>query len=218
VQKTLRRADIHKIVTCDNNYDKTYYAFLNDDAGTVLVNRYDLTRDNIWCVYRGDLFRNITGAFVFNGNLFFANQTEVFCLDEDMRKDASTVPGGESVSIKANWESGFMGFGADFLRKYVSHIYISVLPEAKSKLTVTAQTDRRETYMEKQISGNVFSFGNLDFSEFTFETSTAPKIKRIRMKVKKFVYYKLIFRVDGDGAAATVLGFDQEVRFGSMAK
>jgi hypothetical protein len=46
----------------------------------------------------------------------------------------------------------------------------------------------------------------------------APKIRRVRLKVKKFVYYKLIFRVETEGATATILGYDQTVRFGSMTK
>ncbi len=34
----------------------------------------------------------------------------------------------------------------------------------------------------------------------------------------KHRYYKLIFKVNMDGALATVLGYDQKVRFASMAK
>ena len=49
------------------------------------------------------------------------------------------------------------------------------------------------------------------------ETAFAT-VNRIRLKVKKFVYYKLIFKVNTDGALATVLGYDQKVRFASMAK
>jgi hypothetical protein len=36
--------------------------------------------------------------------------------------------------------------------------------------------------------------------------------------VKKFVYYKLIFKATKPGAKVTVLGYDQEVRHASMAK
>lgn len=54
--------------------------------------------------------------------------------------------------------------------------------------------------------------------QFTFDTNNTPKIHKIRLKAKKFVYYKLVFRVDSEGATATVLSFDQKVRFGSMAK
>ena len=111
-----------------------------------------------------------------------------------------------------------MAFGADFRRKYSSQIYVSMLPSSYSEMVVTASTDKREEYMEKSLSSNVFGFGNLNFSHWTFDTRNTPRIQRVRLKVKKFVYYKLIFRVEAAGARATVLGFDQQVRFSSMAK
>ena len=219
VQRSLRNApDIHRFVTCDNDFDKTYYVFLNDDLGTVLVNRYDLAKNDIWCIYRGELFKNIANAFVFGGNLFFANGTEVFCFNDSATKDAPAAAGGEPVSIKALWESGYMDFGADFRRKFNSEIYLSILPQAHSELVVTAETDRRSEYTEKTVTSNIFDFSNLNFEHFTFDTNNTPKIHRIRLKAKKFVYYKLVFRVEAEGATATVLSYDQKIRFGSMAK
>ena len=218
VQRSLRNADIHKIVTCDNSFDKTYYAFLNDEYGTVLVNRYGLGKENLWCIYRGELFKGVTHAFLFGAEVFFTNGEEAFCFNSDLRKDAALTPGGEALDIKAVWESGYMDFGADFRRKYTSQVYVSMLPQSNSKMTITAETDRRSEYTEKTITSNIFDFANVDFRNWTFDTNNTPKIQRVRLKVKKFVYYKLVFRVDGGGAAATVLGYDQEIRFGSMAK
>lgn len=218
IQRSLRDADIHKIVTCDNNFEKTYYAFLNDDQGTVLVNRYDLTKEDIWCIYRGELFKDVTNVFVFDGTVFFANGVEVFCLNESMTKDAPVVPGEESAGIKARWESGYMDFGADYRRKFTSQIYVSMLPRSNSEMIITAETDRRSDHMEKTVYSNIFFWPDAGFPNWTFDTNATPKIQRVRLKVKKFVYYKLIFRVESDGATATVLGYDQEIRFGSMAK
>ena len=45
-----------------------------------------------------------------------------------------------------------------------------------------------------------------------------PRIRRVRLKVKKFVYYKLIFRVEEPGSRATVLSYDMKVRFSSNVK
>ena len=111
-----------------------------------------------------------------------------------------------------------MDFGADFRRKFTSQIYVSMLPQPNSEMTITAETDRRSEYMEKTVTNNIFTWENVDFSKWTFNTNNTPKIQRVRLKVKKFVYYKLIFRVEAPNASATVLGYDQEIRFGSMAK
>lgn len=218
VQRSLRKADIHKIVTCDNNFEKTYYVFLNDDQGTVLVNRYDLAKENIWCIYRSDRFRSVANVFVFDGMVFFTNGTEVFCLDENLTMDTADTPGGTSVGIKALWESGYMDFGADFRRKFTSQIYVSMMPRSNSEMIITAETDRRSDHMEKTVYSNIFFWPNANFPNWTFDTNATPKIQRVRLKVKKFVYYKLIFRVEAEGSTATVLGYDQEIRFGSMAK
>jgi hypothetical protein len=219
VQRSLRNApDIHKFVTCDNDFDKTYYVFLNDNFGTVLVNRYDLARDDIWCIYRGEIFKGVTNVFIFNGNVFFTNGTEIFCFGENLTKDVPVDPAGNPTNIKALWESGYMNFGADFCRKFTSQIYVSMLPQAHSEMIITAKTDRRSEYMEKTVTSNIFSWDNVDFRHWTFDTNNTPKIQKVRLKVKKFVYYKLVFRVESEGATATVLGFDQQIRFGSMAK
>lgn len=218
IETSLKKADIQKIVTCDDTFHKTYYLFLNDGRGTVLVNRYDAGRDGVWFQYNGELFKNVSKAFVSGGRMVFVGKEEAFYLDDTVTVDAPAVSSGASAAIPAVWESGFMSFGADFRRKYSSYIYVSVRPESNSSLTITASTDRRETYMEKSVSSNVFNFENLNFENFTFSLDQSPKIRRIRLKVKKFVYYKLIFRVEEPGAQATVLSFDQQVRFSSMVK
>lgn len=218
VKYTLQNADTNAIVACDDTFHKTYYLFLNDDDGTVLVNRYDATRDGVWFLYTGPLFSGVKNAFMSGGKLVFIAATEAFYLDDLATMDAPTTAGGTPTPIKALWESGYMSFGADFRRKYSSYIYISIRPEGNSTLAVTAATDRRETYMEKSLHSDVFSFENMNFDTFTFNLNQAPNIQRIRLKIKKFVYYKLIFRIEVPGSQATVLGFDQQVRFSSMVK
>lgn len=218
VEKSLQKADYDQIVTCDDNFSKSYYVFLNDEDGTVLVNRYALEKDGIWCVYQSNLCKNVRNAVMHGGKMVFVTDNDVFYFSESNSQDAPEISGGDSQTIDALWESGYMAFGADFRRKYSSQIYVSMLPSSYSEMVVTASTDKREEYMEKSLSSNVFGFGNLNFSHWTFDTRNTPRIQRVRLKVKKFVYYKLIFRVEAAGARATVLGFDQQVRFSSMAK
>ena len=128
------------------------------------------------------------------------------------------VSAAAPIQIKAYWESGFMSFGADFRRKYSSDIYVSVQPQSGSQIIVTAETDKRSDYLEKIVENDVFQWSNANFREWTFNTNDRPTINRVRLKVKKFVYYKLKFRIDKEGAQGTVLGVDQKVRFASMAK
>lgn len=215
VSKSFQKAAPEQMVTCDDNHGQTYYVFLNN--GRVLVNRYALEGD-IWCLYRSGLFQNVRWAGMVGRTMVFATETDIFRFSSGAVTDAPALIGGEAQSISAVWESGYMDFGADFRRKYSSNIYISMLPQSRSNLAITARTDRRESYMEKAIGSNIFSFDNASFTNWSFDMNSTPKLKRVRLKVKKFVYYKLIFRVEEPGTRATVLSFDQEVRFSSKVK
>lgn len=218
VEKSFAKADVSKIVTCDDDFKKNYYVFLNDSEGTVLVNRYELNKENCWCVYKSSLFRNVRWAMIHGGEMVFFNDTEGFRLAEGITGDAPELEGDEPQQIRAIWESGFMDFGADFRRKYSSEIYISIAPQAGSEVIVTAETDKRADYLEKTVKNSLFGFDNINFADFTFNTNDRPTINRVRLKVKKFVYYKLIFRIEKYGATGTILGVDQKIRFASMAK
>lgn len=203
VDKTLKKGDVAKVITCDDNYRKIYFVFLNDEEGTVLVNRYGIGAEKLWTVYKGQIFRNVAGASMCGTTMCFRTDREVFAFDENALTDAPVINGEDDTAIEAVWESGFHHFGADYRRKYSSILYLSMLSEENSELTVTAETDKRDDYLEKTV---------------TWEQEDSPKIKRIRLKTKKFVYYKLKLRVGTKGKRATVLGYDQQVRFASMAK
>lgn len=218
VEKTLEKADISRIVTCDDDFRKTYYVFLNDEEGTVLVNRYELNKGNCWCVYKSSLCTDVRNVVIHAGDMVFFNDKEGFYLDQIISRDAPIEVGGEPQKIQAVWESGFMHFGADFRRKYSSEIYISILPQMNSEVIITAKTDKRDDYLEKTVVNSLFGWNNIYFSDFTFSLNDKPKIQRVRLKVKKFIYYKLVFRIDKDGATGTILSVDQKIRFASMAK
>ena len=215
VVNTLAKATPMNIVTCDDNANKTYYMFLNDEIGTVLVNRYDL---DAWTMYTGEVFKGIRYAQICGNQMLFANQNTVFCLDEAADFDDPIAEDGEATPILAVWESGFMDFGAGYLKKYASRIWLSLLPESNSELDITVRTDKRDDYITKAASYSFLDFSKIDFSRFSFVPRQAPTVKRIQIKVKKFIYYKLIFRVSTPGCRATVLGYEQQVRFSSPVK
>lgn len=149
IGRTLQDADLRKAVAFDDGVEKTYYVFLNDSQGTVAVNRYELGKDGgLWLLYRGEVFRNVTRCVSFGKKLVFFTDTEAFTLSRYAHMDA--LPKEGSAAIPAIWVSGNMSFGADFRRKYSSYLYFSILPQASTKVTVTAETDRRGTTWTKK--------------------------------------------------------------------
>lgn len=233
VSRTLAKADLTKAVACDDGIDKTYYVFLNDDEGTVLVNRYDI---EAWSIYKSKSTTNIKQCEAFDGKVVFLrdesytvgeevyNNSCLYFFDTGSNYDYSRNRDTEGLlletqePVQAVWESGFMDFGAPNKLKFSSKLWVSMFPESGSEMEVTVKTDKRGEYMVKTAGYNFLDFSRMDFSNFSFLTYAAPKVRRIMLKVKKFVYYKLIFRVTKPGARATVLGYEQQVRYSSDVK
>lgn len=219
VKQTLSKADYSKIVTCDDNSTQTYYMFLNDEEGTVIVNRYNI---DVWTIYKGDVFTGVNYAMSSQKDILFVNDEGIFTFDAAYTFDDAKIINKQETAIKCVWESGYMSFGADYLKKHSSTLWISMLPENKSRMHVTVKTDKKDEYIEKSVGQPLLDFSDISFPNFSFLRSNAPQIKRIKIKVKKFVYYKLIFKVatteDTAGDRATVLGYDQQIRYSSAVK
>lgn len=221
VGRSLRAADIQRIVTCDDNYTHTYYAFLNDLDGTVLVNRYSLVKGGVWFIYKSECFRNVRFAVMHGGTMtIILDDGELLYFDTGYPYDEADNARSR-LAIRSIWESGYQPMGADYRRKSSGIIYVSCIPRGSPSLTVTAQSDRKsggESYAQKVISNSLFSFSTLRFSTLSFNALSTPHINRVKLKVKKFVYYKLIFKAEEPGCQASVLSYDQEIRYSGMAK
>lgn len=218
VRKTLAAANAENIITADDNTTQTYYMFLGDSDGTILVNRYE---QDVWTMYKTPLAVGVKAAMLCDTDLCFLTDTGVFVLDPYSRFDVALGATEEApvrYPIEAVWESGYEGFGADYRRKFSSWLWVSIKPENYSEVTITAATDKKSTYPEKNIVSEIFNYGAIDYCNWSYTASGSIRTKRLRLKVKKVTYYKLIIRVDKPGARATVLGYDQLVRYTSYTK
>lgn len=207
VVKTLASADTSKIVTCDDGNTKTWYAFLNNGSGTVLVHRYGL---DVWFAYQSEFLDEVTSAFVFDKKVTFLRNGQLFVFDENAVRDEDE--NGDVHQIEAVWESGFQDFGASYRRKDSDQLWVSMLPVDGASVYVSVETDARQDYEECELSTDLApEYGDA-------EPSGVPFVTRLRMKIKRFVYYKLCFRVKDPGASPVILGYDQHIRFSSSVK
>ena len=212
VARSLASADPSKIITCDDNSTHTNYIFLGDSNGTILVHRYNL---DVWSLFRSPLAVGVKQATVCENNLVFRTDFGIFFLDPAARYDTD----GPSVhGIPATWESGYMDFGENYRRKFTSFLWFAVKPESYSAFTITAASDRKSNYAEKSIRSELFDYSKINYGKWSYDASSAIRTRRIKLKVKKAIFYKLIIKVTEPGAKATVLGFDQLVRFTSLVK
>ena len=121
---------------------------------------------------------------------------------------SETYKSDDGEGIPCRWHSGNMDFDADYRRKYSSLIWVSLKPDSNARVDMTAMTDKRSTYTVKRAASNLATFSGVDFRHFSFITNRNPQIERLKLKVKKFAFYKLVITCDENSATTTVLGVD----------
>lgn len=203
--KTFKTSDCY---CYDDNDNQEYYICYNNEA---LVFNY---ASDGWARYTDfpvSCMANVHGELYigdFNGKL------------KHLSYDYPADDFGEETqrAINAYWESGSMSFGQDYMRKYAAMLWVGLKPESPSEVWVTVQTDRDANHNEKVVGVDMFSFANMDFEEWDFNVNSRPAMRRLKIKAKKFVFYKLIFKSNSDSANATVLAADIRVRFTGYTK
>lgn len=187
----------------DDNVAQEYYICYN---GNALVYNYAA---NVWYAYSNFPAACMCGL----GNDLYMGTT-----GGQLRLVSSLYANDDGTDIPAYWESGNMAFDRPTMTKYSPMLWVSLQPGAKAELTVTIQTDKKSTFSDKVINAALSVFDDWDFSHFSFDLSTKPRMTRLRLKAKKFVYYKLILETGTDSAKATVLESAVLVRYCGNAK
>lgn len=190
IYHTLHQIDFSKVHCFDDNLHTEYYII--DENGDALVHNYTV---DAWYTYTGVDARLL--MLVGNDIYIGTKSGKILLLDEKRMSD-------EGRPIDCYWESGSMDFGASYMRKYSALMWVGVKADLKNAVTVTVKTDRSEENTEVEIE-----------PEYEFEI---PKITRAKVKVKKFVYYKLIFKSTEANSRVTVVDTEIKVRFTAQAK
>lgn len=203
VEATLGEFDLAQTVAFDDEERQEYYLVC---GGRALVHNYAA---NVWYYY--DHFPALCMERM-NGEVYFGTADgRLMHLSTQYRND-------DLAPIDAYWESGAMAFGKDWGRKHSSTMWVSIKPESQAQLTVTAQSNLKSNYARKLISSGLSSLGNVSFAHWSFGTNRKPQVIRVRLKIKKFTYYTLIFESKSTSATATVLGVDMQVRYTGNVK
>lgn len=203
VYATLGEFELADCLCFDDNAKQEFYICFGDRA---LVHNYAV---DAWYEYTG---LRITSMVSLN------NETLIGTADGKIRLMSDKSLGDDGEEIDARWESGSMSFGSDSERKYSAVLWVGTKPQDSGEVTVTVQTDRKSRYSEKLVSSDLSSFKRMNFADLSFRTGRKPIMARLRIKAKKFVFYKLIFENRSCDKAATVLSADIRVRTTGSAK
>ena len=114
--------------------------------------------------------------------------------------------------------TGAMDFDRDWVTKYSPMIFVAMQPQTNARIIVTVESNRRSDYPEKVVAYSLSTFTHVDFNHFSFATNRKPQVKRVKMKVKKATFYRLIFKSNSASATATVVETDVRLRYAGYVK
>ena len=197
IHSTLSKYSAPACYCYDDNDNQEYYVCYKDQA---LVYNYAA---DAWYQYTG---LSVTSMCNIEDDVLVGTAEGKIC----KLSHAFTTDDGKIID--SLWISGSISFEKEYMRKFMSQLWVTVKPESLYKVDVTVQTNRKSEYTEKTISGKIFSFADMDFSNFSFKVNRKPQVSKLKIKAKKFAFLKLIFRSQYESATATVLTADLRVR------
>lgn len=203
ITATLERYALPACFCFDDNDSQEYYICYN---GTALVHNYAV---NAWYYYTGFDVASMARA---------GSKLIIGTSHGRLKEISYRYKGDDEEPIDCYWQSGAMSFNKDFKRKYSAVLWIGVAPESKSSITVNIETDRDAVLQEKSVIEALMWFDDIDFGNFSFQFYAKPKVHKLKIKAKKFVYYRLIFKSKTNDASATLTTADIKVRYTGDAK
>ena len=74
------------------------------------------------------------------------------------------------------------------------------------------------SFSSSVVTSSLANFAHVNYAKYSYATNRKPQISRLKIKAKKFVFYKLIFRTTAADSTVTILAADIRVRFTGYAK
>lgn len=203
VASTLKGFDLKKVLTANIKADHEFW-FLHGTRALIL----NYANDS-WYLYDGLPFSRIVEH---EGTVIgFSDDGAVVEFSQKYRSD-------NGAPIDCYAATGAMDFDKDWLMKYSPMIFVAMQPASNARIKVTVETNRRSDYPEKTVAYSLATFLHVDFNHFSFATNRKPQVKKVKMKVKKATFYRLIFKSNSASATATVIETDIRLRYAGNVK
>lgn len=203
VASTLKGFDLKKVLTANIKADHEFW-FLHGTRALIL----NYANDS-WYLYDGLPFSRIVEH---EGTVIgFSDNGTVVEFSQKYRSD-------NGAPINCYAATGAMDFDKDWLLKYSPMIFVAMQPASNARIKVTVETNRRSDYPEKTVAYSLATFLHVDFNHFSFATNRKPQVKKVKMKVKKATFYRLIFKSNSASATATVIETDIRLRYAGNVK
>ncbi len=122
--------------------------------------------------------------------------------------------------IVARWSTKADTFGIFTRRKTLlkKGAGVMIKPYNRSSVKIYIATDRQHERLIRESFMDIFDFGDIDFSRFTFNTLDTPQVKPFNTKVKKFILLQMIFENDAANEGFGVYGAQVQYTIGNYVK
>lgn len=198
VQDSLDLVDLSNAITCDWQKNKEYWLCVGSKVWVYnYLNSTWYNRNNV----------PATCFIVVNDVMYFGTNGTIEKFDDYNRDDNGTL-------IETNWEMGFYDFSAEYLKKYMSKIWVALKPALKSRISIHCITNNEGTGLPQTIHYNLATFTRLDFAQWSFATSYNAQPFRLNMKAKGFDYLKIVLDSNSLVDVATILSINILIRYG----
>lgn len=201
VWQSLENMDLQDAYCFDDNERKEWYCICGSRA---VVWQYG---SDVWYIYENFPIQHMVTV---GGRLYGGRGMDLVEITDNARTDL-----GEPIN--ASWKSGYMAWGADYRRKYSAMLWVALEPAVRGAVQVTIETDRKADYTKKAVAKNRATFSQANFAAWSFNTSRRPSVTRLKIKAKKYTYYRLILSNSGvgeyEGTTCTVTAADIRVRY-----
>lgn len=203
VSASLQEMNLKNAKTANCKNDHEFWVLCD---GTALILNY---ANDSWYKYTGLPFAHI-----------IETDTERYGVCEDGRivRFSRDYRSDDGAEIDCYAATGAMDFGRDWEYKYSSKLFVAMQPNSNARVSVTVESDRKSDYAEKVVAYSLANFAHADFNHFSFSTNRKPQVARLKMKVKKATYYRLIFKSKSASSTATIIETDIEIRFAGSVK
>jgi hypothetical protein len=181
VNEWLQSHDLTKAVTMDYQEQKEYWVGIDNE---VLVYNYENST-----FFLLNLPDNVRALTTFKGTIYLGTDKAVM----RFKKELTTYNG---AIIDAEWQGGFYDFEAEYKRKTMRILWITVKPQEKTYMAVNYITDRNVGMNEREISSQTFAYQFWNYADFTYNANIQVKPYKIKLKAKKFAFLKLIIKSD----------------------
>lgn len=182
VNEWLQSKDLTKAITLDHQEEKEYWIAIDKE---ILV--YNYANSTFALLRLPDNVRTLT---MYKGEIYMGTDTSIMKWDTD-----KTTYNGELID--AEWYSGFYDFEAEYKRKTMRILWITLKPQIKTYMAINYITDRNSGVNDREFSSfnnEVFSYPFWNYADFTYNCNTYIKPVRIKLKAKKFAFLQLVIK------------------------